>query len=322
MNDLSSIKQIFEDIRSVKVQGATNVAKAVANGMLTFSKAVDENYSDSKKQKRVFEIGHILAEARPNEPLARNAVLFLEFSLAKQKKEKGNEFDFDKEFDLAIDQFFDLLEASKRDMVNSGIDFLKDKKVFLTHCHSSSVENIFKGLNLLDNKIKVYSTETRPLYQGRITSANLFQAKIDVTLITDNAAAAIITGTEILPDRKDNVEAVLIGCDEMSMHGDVINKVGSLQIALAAREAKIPLFVVSTLLKINTDWSETEVPKAKIEQRDGDEVWSDAPKGLKILNPAFDIIDRSYFEGYITEAGVVKEAKLTTTLKKKFTWLK
>lgn len=316
MNDLSVIKKTFNDIKSIRVQGATNVAKAVVDGMVVFSRSA-KKYSWAKKYKRVFEVGDILANARPNEPLARNAVRFLRYSVDNSE----DKTDFDTDLEKGANEFFEILSRSKQDMINFGIDFLKDKNTFLTHCHSTSVENIFKGLNLLNDDILVYSTETRPLYQGRITATNLYKSGIKTAAVSDSAAAAVIMSRFWDQRASSDVQAVLIGCDEMSVKGDVINKIGSLQIAIACKEVKVPLYVVTTLLKINDSWEGGGDDK-EIESRSGEEVWKDAPAGITILNPAFDLIDRSYIQGYITEAGVLRSVSLNSKRKQRFKWMK
>ena len=159
----------------------------------------------------------------------------------------------------------------------------------------------------------MYCTETRPLLQGRITAANLINAGVDTTLLVDSAAESIIIGRGNEP-----VDIVFTGADELTIHGDAINKIGSFGIALAAYYASKPLYVVSSLLKVNPATAYSDV---QIEMRSNEEVWDNPPKGLKLYNPAFEVIPNKLITGYITEAGIIKPEDLARTVHEKYDWV-
>jgi len=82
------------------------------------------------------------------------------------------------------------------------------------------------------------------------------------------------------------IDFVLVGSDAITSEGNVINKIGTSQVASAAWESRVPFYVVSTLLKF--DPVTIHGAYEAIEERNIDEIWSDPPEGLKIRNPAFD----------------------------------
>ncbi len=171
-----------------------------------------------------------------------------------------------------------------------GSRLIEKGDVLMTHCHSHTVEEIFKKAK---KKIKmVYCTETRPLFQGRITAANLAKAGIPVTLIVDSAAERFM----------HPVDKIFIGCDAVLSEGSVVNKIGSGLIANAAKKHHNPIFVCTSSHCFDpaTYFGFEE----KIEERDQDEVWPKPPKGVRIRNPAFDIVDAFYIQAIVSEIGV------------------
>lgn len=114
-----------------------------------------------------------------------------------------------------------------------------------------------------DKKIAVYADETRPLLQGaRLTTWELMQEGIPVTLITDNMAASVM--------RLGKIQAVIVGADRIAANGDVANKIGTYGVAVPAKEHGIPFYVAAPLSTIDLNLkSREEIP---IEERAADEV--------------------------------------------------
>lgn len=182
----------------------------------------------------------------------------------------------------------------------------------MTHCHSGSVIKILVEAHKQGKKIQVYNTETRPLYQGRKTSQDLVKAGVPDIMITDDIAPFFVDNVY---EPNIDIDMVIIGSDAIKINGDIYNKVGSFGIALSARHSKIPVYIVGSLLKVDTENS------VKIEQRSGQELRADAPKGLKIVNYAFDMVPAKFITGIITEYGIIKPKDIKKTVKKHYPWM-
>jgi translation initiation factor 2B subunit (eIF-2B alpha/beta/delta family) len=182
----------------------------------------------------------------------------------------------------------------------------------MTHCHSGSVVKTLVEAHKSGKNIQVYNTETRPLYQGRRTSQDLVKAGVPDIMITDDAAPFFVDN---LYESDTHMDMVIIGSDAIKSDGSVYNKVGSFSIALAARHSKVPVYVVGSLFKVDTDNT------VKIEQRSGQELWADAPKGLKIINYAFDLVPAKFITGIITQYGVIKPKDIKKAVKKQYPWM-
>ena len=307
---MSQIQQIIEDIKSLKVQGATNVAKACLDGIRTFSNSY-EGTSVDEFLNEIKMIAWKLASARPTEPLARNLVRYV---LSNLKNDQSIGQIKDVVLEDAIMTAHQMLEEAKKEIVQNGVELITDVDAILTHCHSSTAENIIKGINERISNLKVYATETRPRMQGRITSKNLLSAGVDVTMVVDSASSMFITSKD-----EPDVDAVIIGCDEITPEGGAINKIGSLDVALACQYDGDPLYVATTLLKLDT-FVKSETPR--IEHRSASEVWEEAPEGLKIINPAFELVPPSLITGFITEAGVIVPTEIEKVATETYGWMK
>jgi methylthioribose-1-phosphate isomerase len=140
--------------------------------------------------------------------------------------------------------------------------------------------------------LRFYATETRPYFQGRLTAWELGREGFDVTLIPDNRAAAII-GDGLCTK-------VMTGSDRVARNGDIVNKTGTYQLAVCAREAGIPFYAYVQ----DPGDSETggDIP---IEYRSGGEVTaykgkSVYPGGTDAYYPAFDMTPARLIDMLIT----------------------
>jgi len=104
------------------------------------------------------------------------------------------------------------------------------------------------------------------------------------------------------------VQAVLVGCDRVAANGDTANKIGTLGVAILAKQFKIPFYVHAPLSTIDMNCKCGD--EIDIELRPGDEIttkWYSkpmAPEKVKTYNPAFDVTDHELITAIITEKGV------------------
>lgn len=196
-----------------------------------------------------------------------------------------------------------------RKMGEYGAELLQDGQGVLTHCNAGGLCAVQYGTALAPifvaceqgKKIHVFSDETRPLLQGsRLTSWELHQAGIPITVICDNMAASVMA--------KGWVQCVIVGTDRTTANGDVANKIGTYGVAILAKEHNIPFYVALPTSTIDRSMaSGAEIP---IEERDPREIThgfgrQTAPDGVRVYNPAFDVTPHRYVTAFITEKGIV-----------------
>lgn len=279
------LAQLVMDIKKMKIQGATNVALTVIDGLLLA-------YNDWKNENNPYLYQYLyskvspLAFARPTEPLAQNALRYI-FGQKEENPENYLERGW---------HYKEMIEDSKKKMGDIGQAFIQNGGVYLTHCHSSTVTQMFIKAYKSGKKFSVIATETRPNFQGRITVEELLKAGInDVTMIIDDVAPSLLLENNL------KISAIFMGADLLSRDG-FVNKIGSLSLAHCALEKSIPLYVLSILLK----YDPRPFEYAMIEMRDGREIWPEAPAKLKFHTPVFDFVPYDDNLKIITETGIME----------------
>lgn len=189
-----------------------------------------------------------------------------------------------------------------------GSEIIDEGDTILTHCNAGALACVDYGTALgvirsahnQGKKIDVICDETRPRGQGaRLSVWEMQEENIPVKLIPDVASGYLMS--------QKMIDKVVIGADRIA-NGGVINKIGSLMVALAAKRFNVPFYVAAPL---STFDKESNIFDTTIEERDGDEVryygkCRICPKGTEVINPAFDIIPSDLITGIITEEGIIK----------------
>ncbi len=145
------LTKIYKDIKDIKIQGATSIAKAAVKAYLL--------RPDKENKKRLLGL-------RPTEPMLSNAINFL--SREKVKK--------------VIDHF----DLAQNKINKEAYKIITNNSIIFTHCHSTNVIKSLIYAKKKGKKFEVYNTETRPLYQGRTTAKDLAKNKIKVTTFIDS----------------------------------------------------------------------------------------------------------------------------------------
>ena len=207
-------------------------------------------------------------------------------------------------------------EAANRALSCLGADWIRSRVghraplCILTHCNAGALATtawgtalgIVRELHARGEVEYVIADETRPLLQGsRLTAWELHREGIEVLVQADAAAASTIT--------RGLVDVAIIGADRIARNGDTANKIGSLGVALACHQARIPFMVAAPSSTV--DLATPSGESIHIELRDGTEVTtlsgiSTAPEGVTGLNPAFDVTPWRFISAIVTEAGIVE----------------
>lgn len=299
-------QKTIKDIKSIKIQGATNVA-------ISAIKAFKWKAKQIKSKNKIEFIGKLehykreLIETRPTEPLMRNSLRYI-LNLLKRSDEREPK-KLVKLIDIAADEFLFNLTKAKQKIAQIGASVIKNNSVVFTHCHSSTVMDILKMAKKKGKKFEVIQTESRPLYQGRITAKELVKAGIPTTMIVDSAVSTYIKKADM----------AIVGADVITAESSLINKIGTLNLALACKRVSIPFFSATVLAKFDP---ETMFGKQEeIEMRNPKEVWDKPPRRLKILNPAFDVTPRELINAYVTEEGIITPESISEVISLNYSWM-
>lgn len=293
-----AVRRIISDIKSLRIQGARNIARAALRGIALEIKA-SKARSLSALYKELQQTAVALASARPTEPMLRNTIndvsRFAFFQIKKDAKTvaQAKQLIVKKEEEL-----LKRMEDDVKRLTEYGAKLIPEGATVMTYCHSSTVTGILKRAHEIKKGISIIACETRPLFQGRITAHELAEANIPVRLIVDSAMNAFMK----------NVDICIVGADAVTSRGDLINKIGTSTLAHIARFHDVSFYSAAELYKYSplTVFGQLE----RIEERAPDEIWPRAPKGVVISNPAFDATAARYISGYITEVGVLPPQSL------------
>lgn len=311
-----SWQQVVDAIKTLAVRGAPaiGVSGVAALALWASSKhsagSIDEAYI-----KELHEVAAFISQARPTAVnlswAVDNAVTQVDKELSKGSHTPRELAEFLYDFTKRLE---DEDERANRAIGDNGAQLLKAKSQILTHCNAGSLATVFYGTALgviysaaQEGKIEhVYADETRPVGQGaRLTTWELAQAGVPVTLICDDMAASVMA--------QGLVDAVIVGADRIAANGDVANKIGTLGVAILAHEFGIPFYVAAPTSTIDMNMSAGS--DIVIEQRSATEVLATPIPGVDVLNPAFDVTPARYVTRIITEIGVFSPGELTDCVK-------
>ncbi len=309
--DCKDYLMVAKGIKDLWIRGAPAIGIAASMGIAIGANAIQaENHDEF--MKGLEPVFNTLLETRPTAVNIKWAVDRTRKLLAERK---GDSIDSLKTFltEEAQRVLIDDIEINKT-IGKYGSQFIKAGDTIITHCNAGSLATggygtatgPIRSAHEQGKNIQVYADETRPVLQGaRLTSWELMQDNIPVTLITDNSAGAIL--------RKGEIQLAIVGTDRTVANGDVANKIGTYSLAVLCKENGVPFYVAAPTSSIDF-----EIPTGDlipIEERGSEEVTHIfeahiAPEGVKVRNIAFDVTPAKYITGIITEKGVFRPEDL------------
>ena len=301
--EINSVNQMAEAIKTLRVRGAPLLGAAASFGI-----ALAAYHSNAtSREKLLVELENAGSVIKRQRPTAVNLFWGVDRVLNKAKAVKGTVEDVQKAVIFEAQQVADEDASQNREIGKHGSILIKDGDTILTHCNAGELATVEYGTALgviraaweEGKKIKVIADETRPLLQGaRLTAYELKRDGIPVTLITDNMAGYVMS--------KGLVNLVIVGADRI-VQDAVFNKIGTYSVAVLAHEHKIPFYVAAPKSTFDLTQKATNI---EIEERNPQEVThigrvQIAPKGIEVMNPAFDATPLKYVNAIITESRII-----------------
>ncbi|NLU35727.1 MAG: S-methyl-5-thioribose-1-phosphate isomerase [Clostridiales bacterium] len=301
-----TIEGVYEAIKTMVVRGAPAIGVASGYAMVLAA------YKAPKTSCKEFynylkDRGEYLTSSRPT-------AVNLEWAVNRmlKKAEESAEYDIPQIIEKLEDEAVKIHEEDKainRAIGENLLGLLKEGDTVLTHCNAGALAaseygtalSVFYLAKERGFPLKVYVDETRPRLQGaKLTAFELYHAGIDVTLISDNMAAVVMS--------QGRIDAVIVGCDRVAANGDAANKIGTLNVSILAKHFGIPMYIAAPTPTIDMN-----CPTGKnipIEERDESEIKEIngkliAPEGVKVYNPSFDVTPAENITAIVTEKGVV-----------------
>jgi methylthioribose-1-phosphate isomerase len=303
--DLHEYRQVAAAIRTMQIRGAPALGCAGAYGVALAARAL-EHLPPAEFQTALDAACEELIATRPT-------AVNLSWAIRRLQAVAGRHADPHDAAAALLDAALRVQEEdvrANRALGRWGQALLPDAATVLTHCNAGLLATAGYGTALgviraaveAGKDVQVFADETRPLLQGaRLTAWELAQDGIPTTLIADTMAGYFL--------RQGRITCVIVGADRIAANGDVINKIGTYQVAVLANENGVPFYVAAPTSTIDLDVANGDA--VSIEQRSAEEVRGfagvrTAPAGIAVENPAFDVTPQRYVSAIITERGIVR----------------
>lgn len=315
--ECTDYRQVAECIRTMKIRGAPAIGIATAMGI-----ALGAQDIKTEKFERFIEgLDLIFNEMLSTRPTAVNIKWAVERIRGLLIRGRDKSIDTLKE--LLVEEAKKIHEEDievNKAIGRWGAEFIRDGNTILTHCNAGSLATGGFGTATAPmfvareqgKSFEVFVDETRPVLQGaRLTTWELIQEGIPVTLITDSTAGALM--------KMGKIDLVIVGTDRTVRNGDVANKIGTYTLAVLCKEHKVPFYVAAPMSSI--DFSIPSGEDIPIEERGPEEVThvfgkcQIAPDGIKVKNIAFDVTPHRYVTAIITEKGAFRPIDLKKLMK-------
>ena len=295
--------EVADAIKKLVVRGAPAIGVTAAFGL-----ALAAQQSKAKTLPEFMtDLDTAFNVLRATRPTAVNLFWALDRVMGKAKRARTLQEAKKVVLDDALKMSEEDIDAN-RQLGANGANLFKDGDIVLTHCNAGSLATVAYGTALgviraareSGKRLSVIATETRPVMQGsRLTAFELQHDGIDVSLIPDTAVGHMMA--------RGAIRRVIVGADRVLRTGHVFNKIGTYQVAILAKEHKVPFYVAAPLSTFDFESSPEDVV---IEERSVDEVVKVgkkriAPKRVRVFNPAFDMTPPELITGIITERGVL-----------------
>ncbi len=296
--EMTHLTEVVRAIKTMMVRGAPAIGITGAYGYIL---GIKEGLPE----------GRVYSELLNTRPTAVNLKNALDLMRRTWQETRSNPHQMIDRLEETANAIFQSEREKELKMGEIGASLLPDDPVVLTHCNTGALATTGWGTALgvirtafsMNKNIFVWVDETRPRLQGaRLTAWELVKEGIPHRLIADNSASFVM--------RNNKIDAILVGADRIALNGDTANKIGTYQIAIAAKYHSIPFYIVAPTSTIDRFASTgNDIP---IEEREAEEVkqvgeCQIAPEETQVYNPAFDVTPAELITGgIITERGLSK----------------
>ncbi len=274
--------------------GAAEIAEQGAEILLRRARTGEAATSDAFRQE-LLQTGWALICAQPTmAPLVNlvNAVLWKIETINSPRALRQAVAD-------ATSDFKRRLHVHEAAIAESVLPLIPEGAVVLTNGRSTTVRAALRHAQRAGRRFRVICAEGRPGCEGRTLARELAEANIAVTLVVDALALAMVSQANL----------VLVGADHLTANG-LVNKIGTYGIALAAHRNRVPMYALCSSEKFLPPGYHPP-PQA---EWPADQVWSDAPPNVAILNVYFDRTPLTDISGIVTEQGVLPTAGIEAWL--------
>ncbi|WP_297520085.1 translation initiation factor IF-2B subunit alpha [Thermococcus sp.] len=268
------VRSILEEMGSERIRGASWLAVKGADAYIALANVLEGE-----------ELENALREMKKEVPAVNRTMASL-YNLARFMPVTGKP----EVVRAKAEEFIRLTEEAKREIGNIGSELIDENEVVITHSFSSAVLEIFKTAKKKGKRFKVILTESAPDYEGIALAGELEKLGVPFEVITDAQLGLFA----------ERATLALVGADNVTSDGAVINKAGTYPLALACHDNGVPFYAAAESFKLHPELTSEEV---EIVERPY------SRQGYRVRNYLFDVTPWRYIRGVITELGILVPPK-------------
>ncbi len=275
MSDLPpEVLSIVREMEEERIRGASWLARRGAEAYLLLA----ESREGEELASAIKELGNLIKSVNRSMASLYNLVRFMPVTDDPDRLRRKAE------------ELIRLCDEAKREIGNIGSELIDENEVIITHSFSSAVLEILRMAREKGKSFRVILTESAPDYEGIFLAGELDRLGISFEIITD-AQLGMFAGKATL---------ALVGADNITKDGFVINKAGTYPLALSCHDSGVPFYVAAESFKLHPVLSSKEV---EIVERPY------VRQGYRVRNFLFDVTPWRYVRGIITELGILVPPK-------------
>lgn len=268
-----------EAIRADHQSGAGEIAYEVVD---IFRKYLETTNPKERSVDDLRQLSDSLAAAQPAMAPVRNVARMCSGGL------KGDSWGA---YPRVLDRISVNLREARRRVAKNTAQLIPTAARVLTLSYSSNVHEVVREASLDGKVAEVTVLESRPGNEGRRLARDLVADGLPTRLAVDALGPSLV-GT---------ADMVLIGADTLLKNGAVVNKIGSLGLAMAAKAQKVPFIVACELTKLDDQVRATDLV---LDVERGPEEVIDPPEvGIHVLNIYFEVVPPIYITKIVTDRG-------------------
>ncbi len=304
-----SYEGVIEDLK-LNIYSATDAFYTVMNVIREIAMKARET---TDLVRELYTFSKLAIEARPTSALLLNGIREVIRATLATIREGGGLGEVKNTLLSTVQNLVNNIENANALVAQFMAKRVEDGDTIMTHSYSRVVLQAMRYVVSEGKRIRVIVTESRPGDEGHKMAEDIASLGIETVLIVDSAARYFMK----------EVDKVLIGSEAVAANGAVINKVGTSQIALAAHEARVRVFVAAITWKISPETvfgelvriaekrPESFIPPEKLS------MWAGK---VEVHAPLYDVTPPEYIDAIITERGLVAPQAIIFIVRELYGW--
>lgn len=221
--------------------------------------------------------------------MASIAMIVKQLKQYENSEPEQDEEELKKRLQKELEQLGQEITRREQQTVEMLCTELKKYKTIMTISSSTTIRTALAMIPQKEREKEIYILESRPLLEGQTLATQLAKMGYKVKLFVDAAAGHYMR----------EVEAVVVGADTIFRDGSILNKIGSLALALLARKYGIPFIVAASKNKLSTEAAENY--GFYLQEKPPEEVYPEEIPNLTVLNIYFDFVPKELITTLISK---------------------